>query len=112
MIFFCGELEYGDVEKNNCRFVLSVQNKVVMVAVRWIGILLINALMILPSASSRNISENMKEYHGYAVVFALVSGILGLFVSYFVGIAAGPSIVIFASVIFFVTYILSKKGAK
>lgn len=85
---------------------------VVMVAVRWIGILLINALMILPSASSRNISENMKEYHGYAVVFALVSGILGLFVSYFVGIAAGPSIVIFASVIFFVTYILSKKGAK
>jgi len=85
---------------------------VVMIAVRWIGILLINALMILPSAASRNISENMREYHGFALLFALVSGVLGLFLSYFVGIATGPSIVIFASVIYFSTYILGSKGAK
>lgn len=85
---------------------------IVMIAVKWIGILLINALMILPSAASRNISENMREYHGFATLFAFVSGVLGLFLSFFVGIATGPAIVIFASVIYFATYFLGSKGTK
>ena len=32
---------------------------IVMLSIKWIGILIINALRILPAASSRNISENM-----------------------------------------------------
>src|SRR5574344_1033314 len=35
----------------------------VMISIRWIGILLINSMMILPAASSRNIAKNMRSYH-------------------------------------------------
>ena len=42
---------------------------IVMLSIKWIGILLINALLILPAASSRNISQNMREYHFFSVVF-------------------------------------------
>ena len=77
---------------------------IVMLSIKWIGILLINALLILPAASSRNIAENVREYHLFSVIFSLFSGILGLFVSYYTDMATGPMIVIFASVIFFATY--------
>lgn len=77
---------------------------VVMLSIKWVGILIINALLILPAASSRNISENVREYHLFAVIFSLFSGVMGLLISYFTNVATGPMIVIIASVIFFVTY--------
>ena len=81
---------------------------IVTLSIKWIGILLINALLILPAASSRNISENMQEYHLYAVIFSLFSGIVGLVISYFTNVATGPMIVIVASVIYFATYFYGK----
>lgn len=80
----------------------------VMISIRWIGILLINSMMILPAASSRNIAKNMRSYYAYAVAFALVSGISGLIVSYFVNIPTGPMIVIVSGIIYFITFALKK----
>ena len=77
---------------------------VVMLSIKWVGILIINALLILPAASSRNISGNVREYHLFAVIFSMFSGVLGLMISYFTNVATGPMIVIIASVIFFATY--------
>ena len=77
---------------------------VVMLSIKWVGILIINALLILPAASSRNISGNVREYHLFAVIFSMFSGVLGLMISYFTNVATGPMILIIASVIFFATY--------
>lgn len=77
---------------------------IVTVSIKWVGILLINALLILPAAASRNISQNLREYHFFSVLFSMFSGIFGLIVSYFTNVATGPVIVIFASVIYFCTY--------
>lgn len=78
---------------------------VVMLSIKWVGILIINALLILPAASARNLSENLREYHFFAVLFSLFSGVLGLIVSYYTNVATGPMIVIVASVIYFATYL-------
>ncbi|MCD7709597.1 MAG: metal ABC transporter permease [Clostridiales bacterium] len=77
---------------------------IVTVSIRWVGILIINALLILPAASSKNISVNLREYHLFAVIFSMFSGIVGLVLSYYTNVATGPMIVIIASVIYFVTY--------
>ena len=82
---------------------------IVMLSIKWVGILIINALLILPAASSRNISSNMREYHLFSLIFSLFSGVLGLFVSYYTNVATGPMIVIIASVIYFITYIYGKR---
>lgn len=76
---------------------------VIMLSIRWVGILIINALLILPAASSRNIAENMREYHVFAIIISLFSGILGLILSYYNNTATGPTIVLVASIIFFLT---------
>lgn len=81
---------------------------IVMVAIKWVGILIINSLLILPAASSRNISKNMRQYHFWAIIFAIISGILGLIISFYAKVATGPMIVIVASIIFFATYIMRK----
>lgn len=79
---------------------------IVMLTIKWVGILIINALLILPAAASRNISSNMREYHLFSVIISLFSGITGLIISYFAGTATGPTIVIIAAALFFITLIL------
>jgi len=80
---------------------------IVMSSVRWVGILIINALLILPAAASRNMSANVREYHLFSLIISLFSGIAGLLISYYAGTAAGPTIVIISAVIFFITLLLS-----
>lgn len=82
---------------------------IVMVSIKWVGILIINALLILPAAASRNISENMREYHFFSVLFSMFSGVTGLIISYYTNVATGPMIVIVASIIYFVTYVWGRK---
>lgn len=82
---------------------------VVMISIRWIGILLINSLLILPAASSRNIAKNMRSYHLISVIFSLFSGISGLIASYYFNIPTGPMIVIISGCIYFITLIIRKK---
>ena len=83
---------------------------IVMLSIKWVGILIINALLILPAASSRNIASNMREYHLFSLIFSVFSGVVGLVVSYYTNVATGPMIVILASVIYFATYIYGKRA--
>lgn len=81
---------------------------IVMISIRWIGILLINSLLILPAASSRNIAKNMRSYHLISVIFSLLSGVIGLILSYYWNIPTGPMIVIISGIIYFITFGLKK----
>ena len=82
----------------------------VMISIRWVGILLINSLIILPAASSRNISMNMRTYHLFSILIALFSGITGLIISYYTNIPTGPMIVIISGIIYFITFGIKKLG--
>lgn len=81
---------------------------IVMISIRWIGILLINSLLILPAASSRNIAKNMRSYHLISVLFSLFSGVVGLILSYYWNIPTGPMIVLISGIIYFITFGIKK----
>ena len=81
----------------------------VMISIRWVGILLINSLLILPAASSRNIAKNMRTYHLFAIIISMFSGIAGLIISYYFNIGAGPMIVLISGTIYFVTLLAKRK---
>lgn len=82
---------------------------IVMLSIRWIGILLINSLLILPAAASRNIAINMKQYHIFAIIFSLCSGILGIIISYYINIPTGPMIVMVSGIVYFITLSMKSK---
>ena len=77
-----------------------------VVSIQWVGILIINALLVLPGAAARNVARSVKEYHLIAILTALVAGIVGLFSAYYLGIAAGAAIVAAAALIFFLSLAL------
>ena len=77
-----------------------------MLSIRWIGVLLINSLVILPAASARNVSLNTRQYHLLTLIFSVVMGVLGLVISYYVHVPTGPTIVLLLGGTFFVTFII------
>ncbi len=82
---------------------------VVTISIQWVGILIINSLLILPAATARNWALNMRQYHLIAVLIALVSGLGGLILSYYWGTATGATIVLCASFFFILSLIGSAK---
>lgn len=82
---------------------------VVTASMSWIGLLVINSFLVLPAASARNIARNQRQYHLFAIVFSVFSGVFGLAMSYYIETATGSTIVLISSMIFFVTYAFRKK---
>ncbi len=84
---------------------------VVTLSISSMGLLILNSLLVLPGASSRNLARNQKQYHLYSVLFALFAGIAGLCVSYGFGCSAGAAISLILTVIFAVTYVFRGRNA-
>ncbi len=82
---------------------------VVMLSVRLVGLLLINAMLILPAAASRNVAKGLRSYVWLTVLFSLFSGLLGLTLSYLNAIAAGPTIVLVCAAVFFGTFFIARR---
>lgn len=77
---------------------------IVSISIQWVGLLIINSLLILPAAAARNLSNNAKQYHLYSVGIALFSGLSGLIISYYASIATGATIALIAAIIFFISF--------
>ena len=84
----------------------SVLAVVVAVSIQWVGLLIINSLLVLPAAAARNIAQDVKSYHLLSVAIALLSGVAGLLLAYYCNMAAGASIVVVAAAVFFLTLLL------
>ena len=84
---------------------------VVTLSISSVGLLILNSLLVLPAAAARNIARNLKQYHGFSVVFALISGIGGLVISYYFGCSAGAAISLILALIFAVTFGFRKARA-
>ena len=82
---------------------------IVKITIRWVGLLIINSLLVLPAAASRNISRNIRQYHLFSILIAIFSGIVGLIISYYLNTVTGATIVLVASVIFFITLFIRRK---
>lgn len=75
---------------------------IVTTSIRWTGLLIINSLLVLPAAAARFVTRNTRSYLLVAMVISLVSSILGLALSYYIGAASGATIVLVNGAIFLV----------
>lgn len=82
---------------------------VVTLSISSMGLLILNSLLVLPAAASRNISRNLRQYTRFSILFALAAGLGGLSLSYYLGCSAGAAISLILAGIFAVTFCLRKK---
>lgn len=82
---------------------------VVTLAINWVGLLMLNSLLVLPAASARNVAKNLRQYHALSVLFALIAALVGLTVSYWLGASTGAAISLCLALIFTVSFLFRKK---
>ena len=78
---------------------------VVTFSLPWIGILVINALLVLPAAAARNLSRSTGGFFAWSVAIAMVSGVAGLVASFYASTATGATIVLAAMAVYLATLI-------
>ena len=81
----------------------------VTLSMTWVGLLVINSLLVLPAACARNLARNMWQYHLHALVAAVVSGVAGLLTSYYIGSSTGACITLYLAVWFAVSFCLRRR---
>lgn len=78
----------------------------VILSIRWIGVMIINALFIIPAAAARLWSASLRGYSAGAVMVSMVSGVAGLIISFYAGSAAGATMVLCATAIYIMSLII------
>jgi len=79
----------------------------ILVSLKVIGALLVEALVVVPAAASRNIARGTRAYLVWSVVVALLAGAGGLAISTRLLVPTGGAVVLAASLIFFLTLLMS-----
>jgi len=82
---------------------------VVSVSIPWVGLLVINSMLILPAATARNLAWNTRRYVVGSVIVSLLSGVCGLICSYYWNTATGATIVLWACGFFGVSLALRRR---
>lgn len=81
---------------------------VVAVAMKVTGVLLITALLIIPAAAARKFSSSPEQMAAIAVILGMTAVILGMYSSLQWDTPTGPSIVVAAALLFFVSRVRKK----
>lgn len=72
-------------------------------SIKVVGVLLANAMVVIPAAAAKSVSRNFKGFILVAPVFGVLSFILGLVFSFYFNLPSGPSVIAAAFVLFVLT---------
>jgi zinc transport system permease protein len=80
----------------------------IVIAIKLIGIVLVSALLVLPAATARQLTDNYRGLVLYSVIIGVISTVVGLILSYQLNLASGATIVLFAGLLFFVSLLYAR----
>ncbi len=80
----------------------------IIVSVRAVGLILVIALMSIPTFMAEKISSSLYRMMYIATILTIIFTFAGLFLSYFLNISSGAAIIFVASTLFFIFVVLSK----
>lgn len=90
---------------------LILVGAIVALGVKFVGTLLMGALVIIPAATAKNISSGIHSYHFFSCLFGVLSAVLGVLIAGSYHTSSGP-IVVLSSIAFFLLSYLYKKVSK
>lgn len=78
---------------------------VVLVAIQFVGLLLVTAMLVIPAATGRNLARSAAGLFWWPVGLALVASVAGLFVSFYADLKTGPCVVLLLAAFFFASVV-------
>jgi manganese/iron transport system permease protein len=82
----------------------------VAVSLQTVGVALMVAMLVTPAATAYLITHRLSSMMAWASVFASLSGVIGLYLSYYLSIASGAAIVLTATAFFAIAYLFKRMG--
>ncbi len=81
---------------------------ITIASVKIVGSILVEALLLIPAASAKNLSKSIKSFIVYSIIFSLISCLLGIYlpIHFAISIPSGGAIILIASTIFIITIII------
>ncbi len=84
----------------------------IVVSLQTVGVALMVAMLVTPAATGTLLSRRLPGVMLAAALVGALSGVIGLYASYFIGIASGPSIVLVCTGIFLLALMLAPGRGK
>ena len=88
---------------------LSLIALTIVLSIKVVGIILVSALIVTPAAAAYQLTDDFRRMMALSVLLGVGSALVGLFLSYWLNIASGATIVLTATVIFFLAALLSPR---
>jgi zinc transport system permease protein len=82
----------------------------IVISIRAVGIILVISLLTIPQVTAGLLTGSFRRLTAYSICFAIIASVGGLFISYFLEIPSGASIIFTAVTVFIVVRIL-RNGA-
>ena len=108
-------LAVGLPEKKLYYVMVFVLGLSVAASMRMIGALLVDAFVLLPAIAANLISRSLKQVFLFSSLFGLMSGFIGLYLSFLLDLPTSSAIILVASVIIGICFLAAtvhKKGCK
>lgn len=79
----------------------------IVVALQVVGIALMLAMFVTPAAAASLLTRRLPSMMGIGAVIGAASGIIGLYISYYLNIASGPAVVLVATLAFLLVFLFA-----
>ncbi|MCS6770516.1 MAG: metal ABC transporter permease [Kiritimatiellae bacterium] len=80
----------------------------VVLGLQTVGVALIIALLVTPAAAASLITRRLPALMAVAAAVSVASGVAGLYISYYTGIATGPAIALICTVAFLIAFAFTR----
>lgn len=95
---------------NLLRYLLLVLIAVVIVvSLQTVGVTLVMAMLVTPAATAYLLTRRLPTMMLLAAVIGAGSGVIGLYISYYVGVASGAAIVLVCTAVFLLTLLVAPR---
>ena len=99
-----------NLKRMNLEFML-ITAFMIAVSIKVVGVMLIAAMLVIPSTTARNISTSPLQMLGFSVVIGVIAVSVGIMGSYTLDSPSGPSIILASLALYILSLILKSKRA-
>jgi len=82
---------------------LSLMALTIVVSIQAVGVVLVVALLVTPSATARLLTERFIRMMALGVALSVLAIVVGLYLSFYLNVASGAAVVLVSTSLFFVT---------
>jgi ABC-type Mn2+/Zn2+ transport system permease subunit len=79
----------------------------IVIALQAVGIALILAMLVTPAATASFLTHRLPSMMLVSVAIGATSGVVGMYASYYLNVASGPAVVLVATAIFVLVFLLT-----